>query len=182
MTSMNSWQSLLSQNLNQLHNNLQLPQEQIRLAIVGIGNELRGDDAAGVAVVRRLAQDTLIRQKKNKNVLLIDAGNAPENYTGPLRRFAPHLVLLVDMAQMDCVPGSVRWLPWQETSGLSASSHTMPPYMLAQFLTADLHCEVALIGVQPLDTSLTMSMSPVVETAVDSVVSELSAIINRFYP
>jgi len=115
-------------------------------------------------------------------VLLIDAGNAPENYTGPLRRFAPHLVLLVDMAQMDCVPGSVRWLPWQETSGLSASSHTMPPYMLAQFLTADLHCEVALIGVQPLDTSLTMSMSPVVETAVDSVVSELSAIINRFYP
>jgi len=146
---------------------------------VGTGNELRGDDAAGVAVVRRLAQEPALRNQKN--VLLLEGGNAPENHTGPIRRFAPQLVVLIDMAQMDREPGSVCWLPWQETSGLSASSHTMPPYMLARFLTADIGCDVALIGIQPLDTDLTGEMTAVVKTAVDSVVTGIIHIIQTFY-
>jgi len=146
---------------------------------VGTGNELRGDDAAGVAVVRRLAQEPALRNQKN--VLLLEGGNAPENHTGPIRRFAPQLVVLIDMAQMDREPGSVCWLPWQETSGLSASSHTMPPYMLARFLTTDMGCDVALLGIQPLDTSLAGEMTSVVETAVDSVVTGIIHIIQTFY-
>jgi len=173
MTLTNSWQSSLQRTLNQLST------EPVRLAIVGIGNELRGDDAAGVAVVRRLAQELALQNQKN--VLVVEGGNAPENHTGPIRRFAPHLVLLVDMAQMDREPGSVCWLPWQETSGLSASSHTMPPYMLARFLTTDMGCDVALIGIQPLDTSLTREMTAIVETAVASVAAEITHIVQTFY-
>jgi len=116
-----------------------------------------------------------------ESVLLINGENAPENQTGPLRRFSPHLVLLVDMAQMDERAGSVCWLPWQETSGLSASSHTMPPYMLANFLVTDLGCEVALIGIQPAQTELMAALSPVVASAVDSLSADIAQIVKQFY-
>ena len=146
---------------------------------MGIGNELRGDDAAGIAVIRKLNQERTITEQGS--VFLVEGGNAPENHTGPLRRFSPHVVLLIDMAQMNQEPGSICWLPWQETSGLSASSHTMPPYVLASFLTADMQCDVALIGIQPFDTSLTTAMSTAVQTAVESVVSGIVNIVNDFY-
>lgn len=104
------------------------------------------------------------------SVLVIAAGAAPENHTGVLRRFAPDLVLLVDAAQLDEAPGRVRWLAWQETSGLSASTHTLPPHLLAQYLTGELGCEVALIGIQPGDTTIGAPLSPEVQRAAAEIV------------
>ena len=100
-----------------------------RIAIVGIGHQLRGDDAAGVMAARALKQ--LYGQVPDRRLLVVDAGPAPENCTGPLRRFDPDLVILIDAAEMNEAPGTIRWLAWQETSGLSASTHTLPPYVLA---------------------------------------------------
>ena len=139
-----------------------------RIAIVGIGHELRGDDAAGLIVGQQLQPVAADR------LLIIEAGHAPENHTGRLRRFHPDLVLLVDCAQLDTPPGTICWLPWQETSGLSASTHTMPPYMLARFLTAELQCEVALIGIQPAQTTLGTPLSENVRQAVETVVQIIS--------
>lgn len=72
-----------------------------RLAIVGIGSELRSDDAAGVLIARRLAS----RLPPRSNVLILDAGAVPESFTGPLRRFQPSMVLLVDSANLGLEPG-----------------------------------------------------------------------------
>jgi hydrogenase 3 maturation protease len=141
-----------------------------RVAVVGVGHELRGDDGAGVWVARALKLALTERQ----DILVLDSGHAPENHTGKLRRFAPDLVLLVDAAQLDEPPGTVRWLAWQETSGLSASTHTMPAYVLAQYLTAELGCEVALIGLQWAHMNFGEAMSPPVQHAVVEIVSLLS--------
>jgi hydrogenase 3 maturation protease len=141
----------------------------LRIAIAGIGHELRGDDAAGLLVARQLAP------LNNDHLLVIEAGHAPENHTGRLRQFAPDLILLVDSAQLDEPPGAIRWLPWAETSGLSASTHTLPPYMLARYLTTELNCEVALIGIQPQDTSLGVPLSPAVQAAARAITHAISA-------
>jgi hydrogenase maturation protease HycI len=140
-----------------------------RVAVVGVGHELRGDDAVGV-LVAQILKPLLAR---NHHILVVDGGHAPENHTGTLRRFAPALVLLVDAARMDEPPGAVRWLAWQETSGLSASTHTMPHYVLAQYLTAELGCEVALIGIQPEHMSMDDPPSSPVQKAVVDVVASL---------
>ena len=101
---------------------------------------------------------------------VIDAGPAPENFTGPLRRLEPDLALLVDAAQMDEAPGAVRWLAWPEVDGFDASTHTLPPRLVAQYLSDELGCQVALIGIQPADTSIDAPLSADVQTAVDEVV------------
>lgn len=140
-----------------------------RVAIVGVGNELNGDDGAGVRVVRQLGA----RLTATPGVLLIDGGTAPENYTGPIRRFRPDLVVEIDAADQGEPPGTVAWVDWREADGLSASTHTLPPSVLAKFLVADLGCEVALLGIQPANLGLGEPMSPAVERAVSDLAEDL---------
>ena len=110
-------------------------------------------------------------------LLVVDAGPAPENQTGSLRRFAPDLVILVDAARMDAAPGVVRWLAWQETIGLAGSTHTLPPATLATYLTGELGCEVALLGIQPQAVDFDAPLSATADEAVQDVVAGLAQIL-----
>lgn len=152
------WQASLRKRLRHL------PRSDPRLAVMGIGHELRGDDIAGLLVARAL------RPYANERFLVVEAGHAPENYTAPVRRFAPQLVLLVDAAELGEPPGTIRWLEWPELTGLSASTHTMPLYLLARYLAMEANCAVGLLGIQAADTGLNMSLSAEVEEAVTAVV------------
>jgi hydrogenase 3 maturation protease len=141
-----------------------------RVALLGIGNEFSGDDAAGVTVARALGA----RLEATPRALVIDGGLAPESFTGPLRRFAPALVILVDAALMGADPGAVRWLDWQATAGLGGSTHTLPVHLLARFLVEDIGCAVALIGIQPAGNALGAPLSTAVEAAVMDVIETLA--------
>lgn len=133
----------------------------MRVAVVGIGHELGGDDAVGMQFVSLLQRKAI----GCEHLMAVAAGPAPENFTGPLRRFGPHLVLLVDAALMDCPPGTVAWLDWREAEGFSASTHTLPLNLLADYLTIELGCEVALIGIQPGQTRVDAPLTPAVRAA-----------------
>ncbi len=133
-----------------------------RVAVVGVGNTMRGDDGAGIVVVRALAE----RLRGASDVLLIDGSTAPENFTGPLRRFRPDLVIEVDAAHLEQPPGTVAWVDWRDADGMSASTHTLPPSVLARFLTADLGCRVSLLGIQPATLEMGCGLSLEVEAAV----------------
>lgn len=146
---------------------------QPRVAVVGIGHELRGDDAAGVAVARLLNQWV-----HSPSLLVIEAGAAPENCCGLLFRFRPDLVLFVDAAQMGAEPGTVRWLTWDligsdDAAGFNVSTHTLPLPILANYLTVELGCPVALLGIQPADITMGDSLSPVVALAVEATARAL---------
>ncbi len=158
----------------------------MRLAFLGIGNELNGDDAAGVQVVRslhqyldrrcaftpdKLAREPYILRDGRLELLLLEGGAAPEAFTGPLRRFDPDWVILVDAASFDAEPGTVMWLDWTAADGMSASTHILPPTILSKYLINELGCRVALIGIQPLavdfDTPMSHPVIQGVESAVD---------------
>jgi hydrogenase 3 maturation protease len=175
-----SWQNLLRQKL------ASYPRPSI--AILGIGNELRGDDAAGVIIVRELqssvgatlvgrpmgqAQGKAPGQARGLPLHIIEAGAAPEAFTSQLRRFDPDLVLMIDAAQMDQPPGTIRLIEWQDTIGLSASTHTLPLNVIAQYLVAELRCDVAVIGIQLYANAFDTPLSPAVRRAVDEVVQGL---------
>ncbi len=136
-----------------------------KLAVVGVGNELHGDDAAGVAVVRALREAA----SADQGLLILEAGQAPENQIGPLLRFRPDVIVFVDAADMGEVPGTVRWVSWQDADGMGASTHTLSPEVLAQFLIDELGCEVYLLGIQPTSLAFGASLSPVVAEAVRDV-------------
>lgn len=162
-----SWRTSLIQVLKRSRASDSVP----RIAVVGVGHELCGDDAAGLAVARALQRALA----DDEHSLVIEAGSAPENHTGALRRFKPDIVLLVDAAQMDETPGAIRWLPWGETDGISASTHTLPLYILAQYLVNELGCEVALLCIQPAHNTIGAALSVEVAGAVDTIVNALTS-------
>lgn len=142
-----------------------------RLAIVGIGHELRGDDAAGLEVAR--AMQPYARQ--HTNLIVIEAGPAPENFTGPLRRFKPEVVVLVDAAQMDTLPGSALYLDWRATGGFRGSSHTLPLSALAGYLESEIGCEVWILGIQPQDNTFGAALSESAAQGVHRAVENLKS-------
>lgn len=142
-----------------------------RVAVLGIGNEFSGDDAVGAWIARELGA----RLGPQPDCLVLDGGTAPENLTGPLRRFRPDLVLLVDAAHFAAAPGTVAWLDWQQTDGLSGSTHTLPPSVLAQFLVEELACRLALLVIQPAQLDFGCPLSAPVRAAGEQVVEALAA-------
>ena len=149
---------------------------------MGIGQELRGDDAVGPKIIRSLLRRQRACDKAGStpdapSLLLVEGGSAPENCTGFIRRFAPDLVILVDAAHMEEAPGTIRWLDWKDTTGLSASTHSLPPYMFARYLTSMCRCGVALLGIQPLHTMLGTPLSDSVRRAVRRAADGLSALL-----
>lgn len=152
-----------------------------RIAILGIGNELNGDDAAGVLVARELIEKCRgVESKAGSRKLesyVIEAGAVPEAFTGPLRRFQPDMVILVDAAELGESPGTVGYFHWQQAEGMSASTHTLPPTILAQFLIRELGCEVFLVGIQPKSLTLDAGVSAEVRRAAGQVVAALQNLI-----
>lgn len=166
-----SWQKPLRQMLKSLARN----DRPARLALMGIGNELNGDDAAGVQVIRRLRQ----RLAESPQRLLLEAGLAPESFSGPLRRFQPDLVLWIDAAEMGAAPGTVAWLQPDEMDGFSASTHTLPPSVLAGYLTQELACSVGLLGIQVQQVEFDQPLSPAVQHAVEQLADSLAVVLNE---
>lgn len=154
--------------LNQILTVLRAKNEVLRVAIVGVGQELCGDDAVGIMIIRNL-KNCISNQSQ---ILLIEGGVAPENYTGQLRRYKPDLVLLIDAADLNNDPGSVCCISCEETTGLSFSTHTMPLHVLSKFITTEFECCVMLIGIQPSQLKLGQLVSPVIREAAKGV-SEL---------
>jgi hydrogenase 3 maturation protease len=147
-----------------------------KLAVLGIGNELNGDDAAGVQIALRLLdKDRLDRSLSNS--LILNTGLAPENFTGVLRRFAPDGVLFVDAADMGEPAGTVSVLDWRDSSGFGPSTHLQPIATLGEYLEVELGCRVMLLGIQPARLDFDTPLSPEVEGAVMEVVECLDQIL-----
>ncbi|HET9913879.1 MAG TPA: hydrogenase 3 maturation endopeptidase HyCI [Anaerolineales bacterium] len=144
-----------------------------RVAVLGIGNTFRSDDAAGVLVARALSR----RVSDNAHLLVCEAGHAPENKTAEVRKFAPDLVLLIDAADLGKAPGTVEWISEEDIDGMSASTHSLPLSMLARYLKLEIGCEVNLLGIQLASNEVGETISPEVLQAVEEVAAGLDEII-----
>jgi hydrogenase 3 maturation protease len=119
-----------------------------KVAVLGIGSELCGDDAAGPLVSRYLTKKNTSR----KNVLkfqVFPGGTAPENLTGEIKKFHPTHVIMVDAADMGQKPGKVVLIDSGRVSGVSFSTHRLPTTLIAEYLCRSISCQVILLGIQP---------------------------------
>jgi hydrogenase maturation protease len=88
-----------------------------RLLVIGVGNELRGDDAAGIAVARRLRErtDLDVRELQGEPTGLLDAWHGRD------------AVVLVDTMRSGARPGAIRRIDASQTrlpAGLGGSTST----------------------------------------------------------
>lgn len=99
--------------------------------------------------------------------------------TGAVRRFQPEHILLFDVADFGGKPGEVTLLDWQETSGFSASTHSLPLGVLSAYLNSELNCPVQLVGIQPPGLDFDTPLSNPVKKSVQEIVTAIQNIFNE---
>jgi hydrogenase 3 maturation protease len=154
-----SWQRKLTQALSQPRPDGSL----LRLAIVGVGQELQGDDGVGVIIARRLAQQI----ERSDARLIVEAGHAPENVLGAIIRFRPSIILFLDSLQADEPPGTIIWLPIDRADSAGGSTHTLPLALLGDYLEKETGANAYVLGVQPRQIAFGEQLSPPVEAAAE---------------
>ncbi|MGO9410171.1 MAG: hydrogenase maturation peptidase HycI [Spirochaetia bacterium] len=142
--------------------------------ILGVGSELRGDDAAGILVAERVSSLGL------PGVRSLSGGTAPENLTGEIRKLSPSHLIIVDAADMGLAPGTIQILDPGEISGISFATHALPLSVLAGYLESETGCSVIIMGIQPRSLEFDAAVTPEASQAVDEAVNALALCLGPF--
>jgi len=119
-----------------------------RLAVLGVGSELRGDDIAGMIVAREILN--LAKESDSLKVFLGET--APENLTGEIKKYKPTHLLIIDAGDMGKEPGSVALItPEEEIFGATFSTHKLPIKVLVKYLNESFPCKTFVLIIQPKD-------------------------------
>jgi len=136
--------------------------------IVGVGNTLKGDDAAGPLVCRQLGGK--VRAE------LIDAGTVPENYIQTIIKKAPQNLLIIDAVDFGARPGTINIFKPEQLNSSAFSTHTLSPRLFAEMVCKDIDADVYFVGIQPAQTQLGESQSAQVSQAIQWLARALSEI------
>jgi len=147
-----------------------------RIAFLGVGSPLRGDDAVGLMIVNELMQKLKTRPQIEVRFYLGES--APENFTGEIREFAPTQVIIVDAAELGLAPGTFSLIEREAIGGISFSTHVLPLKIIADYLVTTTNCEVLLIGIQPQELEFAMPISSKVTEAAHGFIAELLSKLN----
>nr|WP_297062839.1 hydrogenase 3 maturation endopeptidase HyCI [Thermococcus sp.] len=144
-----------------------------RIVICGIGNDIRGDDAFGVLVAEKLK-----KLLDNPNVLVVNCGEVPENYTGKIKDFKPELVVFVDAVDFGGEVGEYIIADPEGTIGEAVSTHGLPLKFVTQFMKTMVKAEFVLIGCQPGSTGLFQEPSELIRERAKRLAELLAGILN----
>jgi len=125
----------------------------MKYVLMGIGNELNGDDGVG---------NTLAREFVERGWLAIPCETVPENFVSVIEREKPEVLVMVDAAEMDIEPGDFRVVREERLDSEGFGTHGMPLSHLVSNLGR--HAGIIIfVGIQPGKTRLGDVVSPVVE-------------------
>lgn len=140
-----------------------------RTVLLGVGSELRSDDAAGIRVAERVEALGL------PGLRALAGGPSPENLTGQIRELSPSRLIIVDAADMGLPPGTIRLLNPDEIEGMSFSTHTLPLSVVADYLRKETGCSLLIMGIQPRSLEFDGAMSPEIAAAVEEAVQAIAS-------
>ncbi|MBI5838701.1 MAG: hydrogenase 3 maturation endopeptidase HyCI [Chloroflexi bacterium] len=132
-----------------------------KVLLLGVGNRLRGDDGIGSYLVKRL--------KKKVNIPLIDAGDVPENYIGPIETSGANLVLIVDAADFGANPGEITLVELNQLKDFGVSTHSANLALLFKVIPKEKRPDALLVAVQPKSTETGRGLSEAVRESLDGL-------------
>ena len=150
-----------------------------RLAVLGIGSDLRGDDGAGMLVAGRL-EKSLKRIKASPKIKIFFGATAPENLTGEIKRFKPTHLIVIDTVEIKEKPGTVLVLtPDLVGGGVSFSTHAMPAKIIIDYFLNFFRCSTVIIGIQPGSVRFGKAPSRAVKEAAAEVAGAIAYSVRK---
>ncbi|MEE1337234.1 MAG: hydrogenase maturation peptidase HycI [Methanobrevibacter sp.] len=144
-----------------------------KLIVLGVGNELKSDDGVGPFIIKRLKEENV----ENSNLLFIDAGTVPENFTGKIRKENPTHLIIVDACLMDSNPGDMKIVDKDEFANIGISTHSMSLSFFVRYLEKDTEIRIIFVGIEPETMDWGVKPTPNVEKSADEFIETLKGII-----
>lgn len=141
----------------------------MRIAVVGIGNILMGDEGVGVKVVEELR-----REKLPEGVELFDAGTAFHALIGELVEFDK--LVIVDAVKGGEPPGTIYRFELEEIEnkgtgpGLSLHEVGVMETLILERLVHRIPERIVFIGIEPMRIELSVELSPVLKGKLPELV------------
>lgn len=129
-----------------------------KVLILGIGNRLRGDDAVGSILAESL--------DKQLDIPIIDAGDVPENYLGPIEDSGADVVLVLDAADLGASPGDLSLIEMDQLKDIGISTHTANLALLFKAIPQASRPDAVLVAIQPEQTEAGLGLSRSVDIAM----------------
>ncbi|HEX3048282.1 MAG TPA: hydrogenase maturation peptidase HycI, partial [Bacillota bacterium] len=142
-----------------------------RVAFLGVGSPLRGDDAVGLYLLEGLK--ARLSSLPGERFQFYRGESAPENFTGVIREFAPAHLVILDAAELGEAPGSFRRINPEDIAEVSFTTHILPLKILVAYFNKVMNCEILIIGVQPQHLEFATTLSSTVQKAADDFLEEL---------
>ncbi len=121
-----------------------------RIALVGLGSQFDEGDFVGVRVVRKVRELAENRRiPEDCEIRVFEAGNAPENITGEIRKYRPAHLVIVDAAVDEGKAVPLRIIRQEEIGGFSFSTHSLPLGIFVDYCEKSTGCGSLVIGVDP---------------------------------
>ena len=144
-----------------------------RIAIIGIGNELRHDDIAGLEVVRNLIKEFQHR-KPFLNIHLLEGEDAPLSKVHEIIDWNPTDLIMLDAGELNSEPGTIELMKKEEIFRFSTSSHSGSKSILLDFLTVNIpNLEIIIIAIQVEKIIFERGISEKVKQAVEELTKML---------
>lgn len=143
-----------------------------KVAVLGIGNDLRTDDGIGPLVVERL-------RIEHSNLMIENVGSVPEGFARPLSDFGAERVIMVDAADMRKEPGHIELVTKDRIGGISISTHSMPLSLLMMYLEQETGAETILIGIQPKSLQFGEGLTPEIQLVADDIINTLDQLLRN---
>ena len=141
---------------------------QGKVCVIGIGNRLKGDDAAGPELIDRLTGRSRFH--------CLDTGVAPENYLEKIVRIKPDTILLVDAMDFGGKAGDSRLFAADQITGGGLSSHALSLRMTCDYLHQRISAHIFILGIQPSQVNMNRPLSAAVKAGVEKLAAELGAL------
>ena len=144
-----------------------------RTCLLGIGSRWWHDDGAGSLLALNL--------KSCPDLDAVDAGFVPENFLETVARKQPDTILLVDSTDFGGHPGEARLIKPGKVLDMGLPTHAGSMKLLAGYLHTRTHAAVALLAIQPQDTSAGEGLSPAVDQTLRELEKKLPKLCRQAY-
>lgn len=144
-----------------------------KLSIFCIGNVLKGDDALGPIIAKKL------QGQISSDVLLFDTGSQPENFITELRRNNISHCLMIDALEFKGKPGNIGFFDPTEVSDFygTFSTHYLSMKSLIDFMIQQTGSKFRILGIQPFTLEIGKQVSTPVQNSIERLIKLLKQLL-----
>jgi len=134
-----------------------------KIAFIGLGNPLRGDDAAGLIFLNRLQASNQF-----KEAYFIEAETNPENYLQQIVDCPASLIVFIDASRWGGQPGETTWLSSDKIATIAISTHAFSIKMVEEYLLSERQFDFRYLVIEPEQMEIVEGLSESVSKSLDT--------------